>query len=129
MKRQLQTVDYLPDRLISSNETGLIGVCVRTLEKVYLQDNKQFIVTGTQEYRIKEYCKLMKLECEMLDIYELQQLYTRKSIQEKKVLWIGPQFQMQMLFPIDLKQRYPVSFSEGVMIDDGMCELVRLYDE
>ena len=129
MKRQLQTVDYLPDRLISSNETGLIGVCVRTLEKVYLQDNKQFIVTGTKEYRIKEYCKLMKLECEMLDIYELQQLYTRKSIQEKKVLWIGPQFQMQMLFPIDLKQRYPVSFSEGVMIDDGMCELVRLYDE
>lgn len=129
MKRQLQTVDYLPDRLISSNETGLIGVCVRTLEKVYLQDTKQFIVTGTQEYRIKDYCKLMKLECEMLDIYELQQLYTRKSIQEKKVLWIGPQFQMQMLFPIDLKQRYPISFSEGVMIDDGMCELVRLYDE
>ena len=65
MKRQLQTVDYLPDRLISSNEAGLIGVCVRTLEIVYLQDNKQFIVTGTQESRIKEYCKLMKLECEI----------------------------------------------------------------
>ncbi len=129
MKRQLQTVDYLPDRLISSGETGLVGVCVRTLEKVYLQDDKHFIVTGTQKNRIKEYCRMMELECEMLDVYELQQLYTRKDVQKKKVLWIGPQFQMQMLFPIDIRQRYPVSFREGVVIDDGMCELVRLYDE
>ena len=129
LKRQLHTVDYLPERLISSGETGLIGICVRTLEKVVMQDNEQFIVTGTQINRIKEYCELMELECEMRDVYELQQLYTRKTIQEKKVLWIGPQFQMQMLFPVDLRQRYPVSFKEGVMIDDGMCELVRLYDE
>lgn len=129
MKRQLQTVDYLPERLISSGERDLIGVCVRTLKKVVVQDIEQFIVTGTQINRIREYCELMKLECEMLDIYELQQLYTRKTIQEKKVLWVGPQFQMQMLFPVDLRQQYPVSFKEGVMIDEGMCELVRLYDE
>ena len=129
MKRQLQTVDYLPERLISSGERDLIGVCVRTLKKVVVQDIEQFIVTGTQINRIREYCELMKLACEMLDIYELQQLYTRKTIQEKKVLWVGPQFQMQMLFPVDLRQQYPVSFKEGVMIDEGMCELVRLYDE
>ena len=71
----------------------------------------------------------MNLECEILDVYELQQIYTRKSIAEKSVLWIGPQFQMQMLFPVDMKLRYPVSFQEGLMIEQGVCELVRLYDE
>ena len=70
LKRQLQTVDYLPERLISSGETGLIGICVRTLEKVVMQDNEQFIVTGTQINRIKEYCELMELECEMRDVYD-----------------------------------------------------------
>ena len=128
-KRSLETVDYLPDFMVAPAEKNLIGICVRTLKKVVVSDLNQLVVTGTQKNRISEYCKRMNLECEILDVYELQQTYTRKTIAEKSVLWIGPQFQMQMLFPVDLKQRIPVSFQEGLMIEQGVYELVRLYDE
>ena len=129
LKRQLETIEYLPDVLVAPFKANLIGVCVRTLKRITVNDLSQLVVTGTQKNRIKEYCGRMNLECEILDVYELQQIYTRKSIAEKSVLWIGPQFQMQMLFPVDMKLRYPVSFQEGLMIEQGVCELVRLYDE
>ena len=130
MKRSLQKVDYLSARERKpAHVKNVLGRSIRTLEFVAIHDLKELVVCGMQKSTVVAYCQKMNLVCEMLDVFELQEKYTRKSIRQKNVLWIGHQFQSQMLIPYDLKMRLPANDQEGMVIVNGKLELVRLFDE
>ena len=130
MKRSLQKVDFLAGiQKRPSHIKNVLAKSIKTLELVIINDLCELVVCGMQKSSVELYCQKMDLKCEMLDVFELQEKYTRKSIRQKKVLWVGPQFQSQMLIPYDLKMRLPANDQEGMVIIDGKLELVRLFDE
>ncbi|MBQ4343638.1 MAG: hypothetical protein IJC38_07105 [Erysipelotrichaceae bacterium] len=129
-KTQLMQVNYLPERMKKPVEcNGLLGVQIETLQQVTVSKEDDLIVTGNSLSQIKKYCDLMNLDGQKMDIYELSEKMTRKTISEKVVLWIGPYLQYQTLMMVEPKQKLPSSYKEGMVIKDGTMELVRLYDE
>ncbi|MBE6108093.1 MAG: hypothetical protein E7192_05585 [Erysipelotrichaceae bacterium] len=129
-KTQLMQVNYLPERMKKPVEcNGLLGVQIETLQQVTVSEEDDLIVTGNSLSQIKKYCDLMNLDGQKMDVYELSEKMTRKTINEKVVLWIGPYLQYQTLMMVEPKQKLPSSYKEGMVIKDGTMELVRLYDE
>lgn len=130
---ELKTIKYLPE-IVSrpKSETFFVGVSMKTLEHVQLENDSSLILTGMNIHEIKEYSMLLcdKVhDIEILDYYQLSERYTRQTIKDKTVLWIGKQFHLQMLMMPDEGIPYPKSKKEGVLMKNGVMENVRLYDE
>lgn len=128
-KQPLQ-VPYLPERIKKPDDTGTcLGISFNSLTQIQIQQGEALIVTGNSKVHIQKYCQLMNLEAKMMDVIELSETMTRKSIRKETVLWIGPHFQYQTLMTVDPKAKLPLSYQEGMIVKDGTMELIRLFDE
>ncbi len=123
-------IDYLEEHIKKPDDHEmLLGISVKSLNQVRIHEEETLIATGYSFVQIKKYCALMNLNAQMMDVIELNEKMTRKSIRDVTVLWIGPYFQYQTLMNVDPKEKVPVSYQEGVVVKDGTMELIRLYDE